>query len=377
MLGLQSVTRVPKLSCFYALFTDGPSPRGDFAHPRGATAFVEELKSVPMPSGADEVFGSYASAFARAQPKKAYLLGLSKDVKGAPGRFFTEARTALLQAIAGLDGWGLDVLKLTPFPFKEAAEAVPEEFLAEDLFSVGFTEMGVHGYRAETFGFSKVGQRELSFEFHGKGLIEEAGLFCGHLADWILEHGLRVEHAQGIAFGFDKVGFFAAEGKRGETFRAWHPPLIRQLLEPTHFEGVGVLEVRASDGPTEPLGDLTAALTHTRMQRRVLDDFDLTGDAPHHTATAVLHGEPTGLVDLVAMREEPDAARDSGWRLATTAGATQTGRAVTLAQLVQLVPEMLRYLALPPGSRLEWDINGRHAVDVSHVAAGEADDGDD
>ena len=72
---------------------------------------------------------------------------------------------------------------------------------------------------------------------------------CGHLADWAMEQGHRVQHGQSMAYGFDRLTFFATEGDAGGPFRGWHPPLIQKLLPPEVFPGVGVLEVRAvADG---------------------------------------------------------------------------------------------------------------------------------
>ncbi len=51
---------------------------------------------------------------------------------------------------------------------------------------------------------------------------------------------------------------------------------------------------------------------------------------------------------------------------------------MTLAELANRVPEIIRYLALPPGVRLEWDGEGRLKVDTSKAQSElDEDDTDD
>lgn len=368
---------MPTLRCSYVIYTDGGAPHDAFNPPDPSIRVsLGELPQLIVPARTDELFGPHVQTFSRFTPKRGFLLSFSKTVKGGAGSFFAEARRVLLEATAGLSGYGFDVLRLWPFALDQASEALPEDPLAEDLFSVGFTEMGEHGFRAETVGLSKLDQREISFEFHGRELLEDAALMCGHLADWAMERGQRVGHAQSMAYGFDRLTFFAAEGTPGGPFRGWHSPLIQKLLPPEIFPGVGVLEVRTVDeGSSAPPQPLTEVLTRALEQRMVLEEQDLTGDAPFHTATARVRGTIEGLHSLNAVREEPTASKDSGWRFSrpNTNGPDTTS---TLAEIARRVPEIIKYFALPPGVRLEWNAEGRLKIDASkaHTAADDDDD---
>ncbi len=368
---------MPTLRCSYVIYTDGGAPHDAFTPPDPSIRVaLAELTQLIVPARTDELFGPHVQTFARFTPKRGFLLAFSKAVKGGAADFFAETRRVLLEATAGLSGYGFDVLRLWPFPLAQASEALPEDPLAEDLFSVGFTEMGEHGFRAETVGLSKLDQREISFEFHGRELLEDAALMCGHLADWAMEHGQRVGHGQSMAYGFDRLTFFAAEGTPGGPFRGWHSPLIQKLLPPEIFPGVGVLEVRTvdedSNAPPQPL---TEVLTRALEQRMVLEEQDLTGDAPFHTATARVRGTIEALVSISAVREEPIASKDSGWRFSQQ-GSTEREGTVTLAAVAKRAPEIIKYLALPPGVRLEWNGEGLLKIDVSkaHTAADDDDD---
>lgn len=363
------------------IYTDGGVPSDAFAPPNNGTRIVlQELPELVVPARSDELFGPHVQEFSRFTPKRGFLLGLSRTVKGAAGPFFADARRVFLEATAALRGFGFDVLRLWPFPLDTASEALPDEPLAEDLFSVGFTEMGEHGFRAETVGLSKLDQREISFEFRGRELLEDAALMCGHLADWAMEHGQRVQHAQSMAYGFDRLTFFAAEGDAGGPFRGWHPPLIQKLLPPDVFPGVGVLEVQTVDetngGERQPL---TVPLLRALEQRLVLEEYDLTGDSPFHASTAKVRGFVHALRALTAIREEPNASKDSGWRFIsrTTHDGPPEG-SMTLAEIANRVPGIIRFLALPPGVRLDWDTDGRLLVDATKAHAeldeDEADD---
>lgn len=363
------------------IYTDGGAPLGPLSTDERALSTevaLTELPSLVVPARADELFGPHVQAFGRFTPKRGFLLSVSRKVNGGAGSFFADARALLLQTAAGLRGFGFDVLRLWPFPLEGAAEALPEEPLAEDLFSVGFTEMGGHGFRAETVGLSKLDQREVSFEFQGRDLLEDAALMCGHLADWAMEQGHRVGHGQSMAYGFDRLTFTGTEGGAGGPFRGWHPPLIQKLLPPEVFPGVGVLEVQAVDESGERRESLTVPLTRALEQRLLLEEHDLTGDSPFHAATARVRGFVHGLRSLVATREEPTASKDSGWRFVsrTTQDGPEEGL-MSLADVANRVPELIRFLALPPGVRLEWDSEGRLRVDVSKAHAALDDDADD
>jgi hypothetical protein len=362
---------LPTLRCFFAIYTDGPAPQlpGEFQSPPGTEVTLEEMPALLTPGADDELFGPHAVLFARYRARRGWLLSLSRAVKGGVGPFFADARRVLLEATTGVEGWAVDVLRLWPFPLIAAAETLPEEVLAEDLFSVGFTEMGEHGYRAETVGLSKLDQREISFEFRGKELIEEAALLCGHLADWVMDHGRRVDHGQSMSFGFDRLTFVATEGESSAPFRGWHPAFVQRALPAERFPGVGVLEVLSVREPAgTPHDDLSLALERARDQRLLLEELDLTGDAPHHTSLARLKGHVVELKNLSAWRDEPTSPKDSGWHLVSpVVSETPAREQLPLGDITRVVPDLIRYLALPAGVRLEWDARGQLRVDTSRI----------
>ena len=360
---------MPKLSCFYAIYTDGEGLHDSFPSPAGTDVFLGEMGTLILPGPRDELFGPHASIFTKVKPKRGFLLGFHRPLKGRTETFFSEVRTAVLRATAGIKGIGLDVLRLWPFPLQTANDALPEDMLAEDLFSVWFTEMGEHGVRAETIGFSKLGQREITFEFTDRALMEEAALMCGHLADWLVDHNKRIVHGQSMSFGFDRITFYSAEGPAGGPFRGWHPPLVQKLIPEQLFAGVGVLDVHASPpGNGDQREDLTIPLRRAAEQRLLLEEFDLTGDSPHATQTAQVRGFITELKSMVAVREESMASKDSGWRFRSTAeGDSGENGVVTLADLARRAPELVRFLALPHGVTLTWNAAGVLEVDRSRV----------
>ena len=360
---------MPNLSSFFAIYTDGAGLHEGFPAPAGTDIFLGEMGQLLLPGPDDELFGPHAATFQRFSPKRGFLVGFRRPLKGRAEHFFTQVREAVLAATHGVPGFAIDVLRLWPFPLDAAAEALPELMLAEDLFSVGFTDMGLHGVRAETVGFSKLGQREISFSFADPTLMEEAALMCGHLADWLLDHGRRIERGQAMSFGFDRISFFAAEGDAGGPFRGWHPPLVQRLVPPSLFEGVGVLEVKSSPPAShDHYEDLTVPLRRSMEQRLLLEELDLTGDSPHATSTAQVKGFVTELKSLQAVREESHSSRDSGWRFRSTVeGDSGENGVMSLADLARRAPELVRYLALPHGVKLTWNAEGELELDRSRV----------
>lgn len=366
-----NVGQVPVLRTFFAIYTDGAAPRARGLSPPGTDVHWRELPEVIVPGPQDELYGPNASVFLRFQPKRAFVLGVSRPVSGRVGTFFDEARQLLVEATKGLRGIGLDVLRLWPFDLEISAAEPAEETLAEDVFSLGFRERGAHGFRAETFGLSKLDQREISFEFSGRELFDEAFFMCSHLVDWLMEHGGRVEPSQVMSFGFDRLTFLSSDrGAAGpKPFHGWHPPLVQRLLPQELFPGVGVLEVRSQPWATDEPGatDLTACLTRSLEQRVLLEDLDLTGDPPHVNATASVQGAVGELKNLLAVREEHLDRRDSGWRIERTDGRKNVATAVPLGELARQAPELSRYLVLPWGVRLEWDAAGALKIDTSRM----------
>ncbi len=358
------------LSSFIAIYTDGSAPADDFQPPAGAHVFLGEMGELIVPNPRqDELFGPHVTAFARFKPKRGFLLAVTQEGRGSdPVRFFAEARRVMLEATAGLKGMALDVLRLWPFPLELAAEALPEELLSEDLFALGITDQGEHGYRAETFGLAKLGQRELSFAFRGEALVEEAAQVVGHLADWLLEHRRIVEPGHALAFGFDRITFHAVDGGGPGPFRGWHPPLMQRLLPESLFPGVGVLDIHLAESPHDVHPDLTIAMQRALEQRLVLEENGLTGDAPHQTMTVDVHGRVHGLTSVTAVRDEPRSSRDSGWRLESAGVAPSLERGVmTVGDVARRMPNFVRYLALPPGVHLTWDAEGLLHLDASRA----------
>jgi hypothetical protein len=347
---------MPTLSSFFTIFTDGPAPRGDMVVPPGTFMAIDPIPSIPSFSADDELFGPHAQPFVRAPKKMGWLITVSREVKGSTGTFFADAHKILVHATKGLTGWGMDVLRLWPFPLHKVDE-LPDDPFAEDLFSVGFAEQGEHGFRAETVGLAKLEQRELSFEFFGKDLLEDAALFCAHLADWAMGQGRRVGHEQTMAYGFDRVLFRAIEGVgAGGPFRGWHPPVIQRLLPENRFAGVGVVQVYtfASLG-SEPSLDLSTTLRRALEQRTVLEAESLTGESPHQSALAEACACAGGPDGLRGVRHEPRSQKDSGWTFTCQKKhASSDLGSLTLGSLAHRLPQILKYLALPPGCSVEF-----------------------
>lgn len=363
---------------YFAIYTNEGKPVDALVNLRHTHVFLGEMTEVLQPASADELFGPHVAKFLRQKFKHGYLLGFSREVRSGAGSFFSDVRKSLLTATKGLEGYAVDVLRLWPFPLELAAELIAEDPLAEDLFSVGFTEIGEQRYRAETFGLAHLCQREVSFEFRGKELLEEAALMTAHLTDWVLEHGRRVDHGQSMAFGFDRITFLAAEGgSPQDVLRGWHPRLIQKLVPEALFPGVGALEVLSAPSESAQTQDLTVPLRRALEQRLTLEELDVTGDSPHATNTANVRGVISGARSLVAWRDEPTASKDSGWSfMSRTASDAVEQKRVTLAQIIERAPDLIRYLALPPGVRLEWDEHGTLNVDLSKAKV-EADFDDD
>jgi hypothetical protein len=356
---------VPTLRRFFSVYTDGAGLVALPAPPPDLGLEVRELEPLVLPGPQDALFGPDASAFSRFRPRRGFLLSMHREVPGPAGRFFDQSRAVLLESIRGLEGVGLDVLRLVPFTLQLAEERLPEEHLAEDLFSLSLTEMGEHGQRVETVGLAHLDQAELSFGFHGVELQEEAELMCGHLVDWLLDHGRRVQTGDQLAFGFDRLDFRAGAAGGPAMRRGWHHPLITRLVTEAAFPGAGVLDVRAT---AEPLGDLTPVLRRSLEQRLLLEEHDLTGDAPHTGTTAGVYGAFRELKGLSAWREDPQAFQDSGWRLLEHGASTsQLPEIIPLTELCRRAPALVRCLALPAGVHLRWDAQGLLSVDASRV----------
>ena len=366
---------MPLLSSFFAIYTDGHAPRADVIVPRGTELMLTQMDELVLPHDVS-LFGPHASELQRYRPRAGYLLALLRETKGSAGTFFADSQRILTEAVAGLtEGFGLDVLRLFPFPLANVRD-LPDDPFAEDLISVGFHEQGEHGFRAETFGLSKLGQREISFTFRGGELLEDAAILCSHLADYAMTQGRRVEHKQTMSFGFDKLLFLAAEGESHTgPFRGWHPPFMSRLLPERLFFGVGALTVMGYPRPTAaPQHDLTPVLHRALEQRLVLEEHDLTGESPHQSSTARACACLAGVAGMVAERREPQSQKESGWTFSCGKehGPSELqGR--PLEELALKVPEIMKYLALPPGCVLKFSEAGA-SVDTHRARRDEPDE---
>lgn len=355
------------LNVHFVIYLDEPWTVPSVPHLSGIDVRVCELSPMILPSAEDELFGPYAEIFSRAKPKCSFVVSFESTAPQKTERFFQTARSVMMQLVFGRKGIGLDVLRLWPFPLEAIGKALPEELIAEDLYSVGFTSMGEHGIRAETIGFSKLGARELTFEFADRSLMDEAVHFCGHMADWLLEHGRQIVSGQTLAFGFDRLAFLAPETSSAEPFHGWHPPLVQKLLPAGHFPGVGVFEVHSVSvqQASEPREDLTLVLKRARAQSQLLEELQLRGDSPHASMSCRVQGAFVGLKSLVATRSEAATTKDSGWQFQ----ASSSGAAVEmpLSGMVDIAPDLVRFLALPPGVKVSWGESGAVTIDCSRI----------
>jgi hypothetical protein len=370
---------LPQLSRFFVIYTRaGAAPRTEIPVPRGATLTFEPLSEIVLPGADTPLFGPHVKAFQGSpHPTSAWLLSMQREVKGSAGTFFAETQAALRQALRNLQaGFALDVLRLWPFPFT-AMDALPEDPFAEDLISVGFTESGAHGFRAESFGLAAFGQREVSFAFDGKDLLEDATVLCAHLADYVMGHAQRVEHGHAVSFGFDKIVFASPHGLAPGPFRGWHPGFIQRVLPPQLFPGVGVLEALCTTGTaSEAQPDLTPALRRAHSQRALVEAHNLTGESPHQGDSA-LACACAGSEDLKGVREEPKGSRHSGWTFQCVTGHPKTMLGtITLGELARKLPQIIPVLALPPGCAVTWK-DGKPMVDAHRVRRDLEDDLDD
>lgn len=353
---------MPTLNFHFLIYTDGRAPHAE-ALKEGELRF-EKLPRVPAPSPELELFGPFAAEGHRAisRANAAFLLSGQREVRGPAGDFFSQAQRTVSQLCRGLDGWGLDLLRLWPAPLSEWAR-VDEDPMAEDLFSVAFFEGPHDSYRAETFGLSKLGQREVALRFKGRHLLDEAIGICGRLADFAIDHGRRVGHEQAMTAGFDRVAFFsgAERDHSAAEFLRLALPEERIALPPP-------LSIKAFRLGGELQDELTDVLQRAFEQRLVLDELGLAGDSPHQTDQALSCTCAGSSERLLAFRREPESVRDSGWVVCCPERHNFNELASsTLEEIAQRAPRIMRYLALPPGSRVEW--NGKD-VEVTPGSAG-------
>lgn len=366
------------LDFFCLVYTDGAAPRAS----TDPEFKWHELPDVPRPGPHDELFGPFALQAAKEIKlhKKAYLLhGRRAQTRGAD-QFFATAHITLAHSVQGLKGVGLDVLRCWPFSLRDADELPPDP-LAEDVFAVGFEEVGQHDLRAQTYGLAKLGQREIRFNFKDRALVEEAALLCGHLADYVMSQSRRVHHGQSMTFGFDRVMFRSTEGAdAGGPLRSWHPPFIQQALPPELFEGIGLLDVSGFQPLSEATtSDLSDILKRSLTQRLLLEELGIPGDAPSQQDTL----ETCGCHDLAtawkASRVEPRASKESGWTVTCVkAHNPDELHQRSVGELTRKVSALLRYLVLPPGCSVVWNGPAEVQIDCGKLPANQdAGDEDD
>lgn len=365
---------------FYCLvYTDGAAPRAS----TDPEFKWHALPDVPRPGPHDELFGPYALQAAKEinTRQKAYLLHGHRPNTRAADQFFGTAHITLAHSVQGLKGVGLDVLRCWPFSLADADELPPDP-LPEDVFAVGFEEVGPHELRAQTYGLSKLGQREIRFSFRDRGLMEEASLLCAHLADYVMGQSRRVHHGQSMTFGFDRVLFRSTEGAAaGGPLRAWHPPFIQRALPAELFNGIGLLDVSAfaplSEATTEDLSDV---LTRSLTQRLLLEELGVPGDSPSQHDVLETCGCHELTFGWKAARLEPKASKESGWTVTCHKPhhpdeLHQRG----VGELTRKVPMLLRYLALPPGCGVTWNGPSDVKIECGELPAdrGESDEDQD
>ncbi|MFL5318545.1 MAG: hypothetical protein ACJ790_02740, partial [Myxococcaceae bacterium] len=343
------------LDFFFLVYTDGDSPR-PLTDPE---IRWHELPNVPLPNPGDELFGPWAGEASRELKKmrRAFLFEAHRDRLREPEQFFAHVNGALASSISGLRGYAVDVLRLWPLPIRELEE-LPQDPLPEDLFAVGFEDVTAGGIRAQSFGLAKLGQREVRFTFTDRSLMDEAALLVAHLADYAMHHSRRVEHGQTMSFGFDRLTFQASEGaEAGGPFRAWHAPLVQAVLPEEAFTGVGMLDLKAHlPLSEETTSDLTDVLRRSLLQRLLLEELGMPGDAPSQHAVLRTCGCPELATAWKAVRDEPNASKDSGWSVTCVkAHAQKDLHERTVGDLTRRVASLLRYLALPPGCTVIWN----------------------
>lgn len=357
-----------QLDFFVLVYTDGPSPR-QISDPE---IRWHELSHVPVPKPGDELFGPHAAEAMRqlGQLRRAFLFHAHREKARDAERFFANAHGHLAHAVQGLNGVGVDVLRLWAFPLR-LAEELPTDPLPEDLFAVGFEDVSRGAIRAQSYGLAKLGQREIRFTFQDRALMEEAALLVGHLADYAMSHSRRVTHGQTVSFGFDRLQFLASEGaEAGGPLRSWHAPFIQSALPPELFEGVGMLDVKAHLPVSEQVvPDVTDVLRRSLMQRLLLEELGMPGDSPSQTALAHTCGCTEIIQAWRAVRDEPRVQKDSGWVVTCAKGHPVSElHQRTIGEVTRKVPSLLRYLALPPGCSVAWSGPTDVKIDCGDIA---------
>ena len=199
----------------------------------------------------------------------------------------------------------------------------------------------------------------MTFNFLGDELMDEAGTMCAHLADYAMTQSRRVTSGQSMTFGYDALWFRAFDGK--EAVSAFAAKVLGDEHRPLPLLRAGA-SIPMSEAPAP---DLTDALRRSLEQRLVLEEYEVPGDSPHQTSELKLCACAGGPEGLRGWREEPASAKESGWTISCRRRHLPQELAVlALGVAVQRHPQIFRYLALPPGSSLQWH-NDRVLVDAA------------
>ncbi len=356
---------MPTLNVHYVLYTDGTPPR-PAQHPDFS---LTALPAVPQPDESEEFFGPFAQ-IAHEQirtARAAFWLRGKREVRGSVGEFFSQVQAEVAHCVEGHSGFVVDLLKMWALPFADVAE-LPSDPLAEDLFAVSFQEKGRDLFLARTYGLGKLEQAEVSFQFRGHELTDEAATMCSHLAEYAMTQSRRVSAGQSMTFGYDALIF------RSSATEDSSPPLLRRVAGAA-LRRTPLLLAHACEPMSEDLSaDLTDALRRSFDQRLVLEEQEVAGDAPHQTTELKLCPCAGTGEGLRGWREEPASARESGWTF-TCRHRHQPAELeqLVLGTAVQRLPQILRFLALPPGSSLQWQ-GDRVLVDAAGQTGADDDE---
>ena len=350
-----------KLQFFCVSYTRGDAPRLSGAEVRGLALTVLEIPTVVMPTRDDGLFGIHATEFVKFRPARAFLVSVKATQGMASEVFFENARSKLLELFTGVTGYVLDVLRMLPMPVSAVDQLIPYDVMGEDLFSLSIIDRGAQGQRAQTFGLAKLGQSELTFDFVGWHLKDDAHQLVTRIAEWVFQHRKLIPPSSEVPFGYDTLRFTGGTGPA----RSHHPSLIQKLLPEREFEGTGLCTIEALAATPQ---DLSAVLEHLRAQQEVLSRSNVVGDSPHHSKTVQVKGRVNALRNLEGMRIEPINSKDSGWSFRQTDGSIGSSAFVPLSELIQQLPELIGFLALPAGSVVWWNSEGRAVTTVSDAA---------
>ncbi|RLB54262.1 MAG: hypothetical protein DRJ42_09715 [Deltaproteobacteria bacterium] len=179
-----------------------------------------------------------------------------------------------------------------------------------------------------TSGLEATLRTEVQVSFESAELLGPAREFLFRVGDYVCE-GNRIESGQTMSHGFWVVRFCAEDG----------------ILNTYEFD----------DKWLDSVPGATRALTYWRDQKATCEAVDSDFDPPLANAKAaisagVIEGDP-----IEAIRY-PAPPHMSGWYLTTARydGNVESLKVVHLHHVTQARPDLLRHLALPPGSYFDF-----------------------